>query len=123
MRLPSMSVNTIGAVDNLVGDLLRQPLAAALVYDHLGPLPRQTIEIEYRHMRTANPGWRELWTKGDDHQHPKRVYPVNQQIEQRSRCRIAPVCFLDYPPVVARLVPRPGPRRSLAACSSCAISR
>jgi hypothetical protein len=63
MRLLSMSANTIGAVDNLVGDLLRQRLAAALVYDHLGPLPRQTIEIEHRHMRTANPGWRELWTK------------------------------------------------------------
>jgi hypothetical protein len=85
MRLRSVSANTIGAVDNLVGDLLRQRLAAGQAYDHVGPLRRpQTIEIEHRHMRTANPGWRELWTKGDDHQHPQRTRSTNRSSNSRA---------------------------------------
>ena len=61
--------HAIGAIDDLVGDLLGQGLAAGHVRDHLGALPgRQAVETEQGHVRAADPGWRELRPEGDDHQ-------------------------------------------------------
>ncbi len=58
----------IGAIDDLIGDLLGQRFVAGHVRDHLSTLPRrQAIEIEQGHVRTADPRRRELRPEGDDH--------------------------------------------------------
>ena len=89
--------HAVGALDDLVGDLLGQRLAAGHVRDHLGALPgRQAVEREQRHVRTADPGRRELRPEGDDHQDRQRGHPLDEQVERLARGRVDPVHVLEH---------------------------
>jgi hypothetical protein len=69
--------HAIGPIDDLVGDLLGQDLAAGDVRDHLGAQPaRQAIKTDQRHLRTSDPGWYEFWPEGDDRQERQARRPL-----------------------------------------------
>ena len=58
-------------LDLLVRNLFRQRFASGHMRDHLGALSRwQAAEAEKRHVRVADPGWRELRAEGNDHEKP-----------------------------------------------------
>ena len=89
--------HAVRPIHDLVRDLLWQRLAAGYERDHLGALPAgQTIEREHRHMRAPDPGRRELWPEGEDHQYPQRGHPINEKVEELTRGGIAPVHVLPH---------------------------
>jgi len=92
-----MNSGTVGPIGDLVGDLLRQDLAAGEVRDHLGAEPaRQAIETDQRNLRTADPGWREFRPEGDDGQERKARHPLDDPVEQLARGGIGPMRVLDH---------------------------
>jgi hypothetical protein len=47
-------------------------------------------------MRAPDPGRRELWPEGEDHQYPQRGHPINEKVEGLTRGGIAPVHVLPH---------------------------
>src|SRR5215468_8713750 len=47
-------------------------------------------------MWAPDPGRRELRPEGEDHQHPQREYPIDEEVEDLARGGIAPVHVLPY---------------------------
>src|SRR5215813_5308776 len=89
--------DAVGAIYDLVGDLLGQDLAAGHVRNHLGTLPKwQAVESEECDVRTAGPRGREFRPEGHDHQDPQGGDSIDEQVEALSRRGIAPVKVLEH---------------------------
>jgi hypothetical protein len=84
--------HTIRTINDLIGNLRGQCLASGYVRDHLGAMPRgQAAEAKQCHVRTADPGRRELRSKCENHQDPQRRGSVYQQIQRLQRGGVAPM--------------------------------
>ena len=47
-------------------------------------------------MGAPDPGRRELRPEGEDHQHPQRGHPIDEEVERLARGGIAPVHVLPH---------------------------
>ena len=108
--------HAIGAIDDLIGNLTGQRLAAGHPHDHLGALPgRQAVETEQGHLRAAEPRGRELRAEGEDHQDPQGGGPVDEQIQRlmaattKTTVVVIPVVTMSssQPRSSIAIVPRP----------------
>ena len=53
------------------------------------------LRLSSRYLRAADPRRRELRAKCDDHEDAERGHPIDQQVEQLARGRVAPVRVLE----------------------------
>ncbi|HTR14420.1 MAG TPA: hypothetical protein VMI72_14495 [Roseiarcus sp.] len=89
--------HAVSPLDDLIGDNLRQSLAASDMGDHLAASSRrQAIEAEKAHMRSADTGRAELRPEGNDRQDSQRRNAVDQEIERFARGRVAPMDVLEH---------------------------
>jgi len=86
----------IGAVGDLVDDLIRQRFAAGNLLDQDGPvMPVQAIERQHRHLWLAGPGWLKLGAERHDQQHWQAADSLDGEVEQLERGRVDPVRVLE----------------------------
>jgi hypothetical protein len=75
--------HAVGAVDDLVDDLVRQRLAAGDLVDQGGPIMLvEPIERQHRHLRLAGPRRLELGAERHDQEHRQAADPLDQNREQ-----------------------------------------
>jgi len=88
--------DAVGAIGDLVDNLIGQCLAAGDLLDQCGPVMSvQTIERQHRYLRPAGPGPLELEAKRHDQQHRQTARPLDGEVEQFARGRIDPMRVLE----------------------------
>lgn len=90
--------HAIGAIDDLIDDVIGQRVAAGNLRYQSAPIaPVQAIEGQHCHQWLAGRGRLELGSEGHDQQHRQVADALNSEVEQFARSRIKPMrVFEDH---------------------------